>query len=107
MSARAEAEAIFDAFAKLGRLTALAQRRRDKLDQIRSVTERRCGNCRLWMTSDCVPEKQHKQFKSMNSMACGAFSTDAGSARLLVKFREELSLIDGEITAQGKTGGQS
>jgi hypothetical protein len=90
---------IFGAFGKLSELTGLVDQCSRKQVQIRSVNERRCGNCDHWMKTSCVPEKQHKQFKSMNSPACGAFTLDGGSKRLNDQFSVELVEIEARLAA--------
>jgi hypothetical protein len=63
-------------------------KRQVELDEIKeklSHTGKKCGNCKYWMTSYCKPEKENKEFKSMNSFACNLFIEDLQSK----KFREE------------------
>ena len=92
-------EEIDSFISNLGRASAilvLADKRRNKAEQLKSVTERRCGNCYHWMKNSCKPEKELKQFKSMNSYACKDFAlSDCGS--LIPKFTQELAEIDQEI----------
>ena len=99
MNERQSAEAIFDAFGRLSEFTALAHDLRLKEDQIQSVNQRRCGNCDHWMKTTCVPEKKHGQFKSCNSIACGAFVQDWSSKQLSVQFNAERDVISQKIAA--------
>lgn len=86
-------DAIFDAVAQAARTMALDYKIAEKKEQIASVTECRCGNCALWMTSRCKPEKRHGQFKCMNSWGCGDFRLSSGSLRLQDQFTLELAEI--------------
>jgi len=97
-----DVNAIFDAAGKVFCALIKDDKIREKNDQIRSVTERRCGNCDHWMTSTCRPEKDRKQLKSMNSSACKDFERSYASKRLEAQFRDELQSIQEE----GKDGGE-
>jgi hypothetical protein len=91
-----DAEKIFDAVGKLGVLVHLKHEHSQKLEQLRSVQSRRCGNCFHWMKSSCIPEKKHKQFKSRNSFACKDFELyDLGV--LIPKFKAELAEIENRL----------
>jgi hypothetical protein len=94
-----EVERIFGMFDGLSEMIHLQDEVNRKQAQIRSVNERRCGNCGHWMKTSCAPEKQHKQFKSINSVACGAFALDAGSRRLNDQFAVELQELAGKLDA--------
>ncbi len=85
-----DANAIFDAFGEYAKKEMTRWKREQKMTQIRSVESRRCGNCDHWMKSSCKPEKEHGQFKSMNSPGCGDFIIDYGSKQLIDKFKDEL-----------------
>jgi len=89
----AEVDQIFDAFSKLSNAAHLADARRRKLDQIRSVEKRECGNCEKWMTRDCIPESERGQFKSASSTACHGFVISASRERLAAEFRRQLELL--------------
>jgi len=82
--------AIFDAVIMAGKLIALEHRIAEKKAQINSVNQKRCGNCDHWMKSSCVPEKKHKQFKSMNSLSCNDFVLSWSSNMLSNEFKSEL-----------------
>lgn len=90
-------DAIFDAFGKLSQLTVLADKQREKQAQIKSVNEKRCGNCYHWMKSSCIPEKQHKKFKSTSSRACKDFHQCPAMAGLSDAFEIELKDINEKI----------
>lgn len=92
-------DAIFDAFGRLSELTGLADAARRKDEQIRDIRAKVCGNCDHWMKSTCVPEKVHKQFKSMGSIGCGAFVRDWQSLKLDAQFTDELKAINERIAA--------
>ena len=81
---------IWDAFDKMSAAIHKVDRIEKKKKQIASVCSRMCGNCDHWMKTTCVPEKQHKQFKSSGSMACGAFEICSSSLRLMHQFEAEL-----------------
>lgn len=51
--------------------------RRDEVARLTVACSPKCGNCRLWMTSDCAPEKLHGQFKSVSSAPCPLFAEQA------------------------------
>lgn len=55
-----ELDNIWGAFDRLSSLIHLADQRRNKLAQIRSLEVKKCGNCDYWMKSSCIPEKVHK-----------------------------------------------
>jgi hypothetical protein len=82
-------------------MVILTDRRNQKLRQIASLHEKRCGNCWRWMKSSCVPEKKHGQFKSCNSYACDDFDLKDWSC-IENKFREELAEIEAKIKAAGE-----
>lgn len=65
----------------------------EKKAQIRSVTEKRCGNCHHWMKTSCVREKKFKEFKSINSIACGDYEQSCESVALFNEFSAELIKI--------------
>jgi|GEM_PF-2745771 len=69
-----DADKIFDAMSKMSSKV----HRLDKIREQRKIVNRWsaevCGNCVFWMTSNCKPEKVHKQFKSMSSIACSDFT---------------------------------
>jgi len=67
-----------------------------KKQQIRECTNRTCGNCHYWMTSSCIPEKKHKQFKSAGSCGCREFVLSQGSMRLSEGFARELAELEGK-----------
>ena len=98
-------DAIFNAFHKLGSATHLTHEYQLKKEQVRSVNVRECGNCDHWMKSTCIPEKQHRQFKSMGSPACGAFTLSPQSKRLSDEFTIELTDIGKRITALSEDAG--
>jgi hypothetical protein len=86
-----EIDAIFDAFHRTSKIIHSADAIRRKEEQIESVRSKRCGNCRFWMTSQCKPEKEMRQFKSMSSQACEEFSRDHSSLLLDDQFSSELT----------------
>jgi hypothetical protein len=81
---------IWEAFDRMSAEIHKADRIEKKKEQIANVCSRTCGNCDHWMKTTCVPEKQHKQFKSSSSMACGAFEMCGSSLNLKTKFEAEL-----------------
>jgi hypothetical protein len=97
-----EVDAIFDAVSKAAAIVIRQDKIREKRKQIASVTERRCGNCDHWMKSTCKPEKEKKQFKSMNSFACSAFLRSVSSKMLEQRFNDELAEIGNETTESGE-----
>ena len=60
-----------------------------KQRKIKSLQEHRCGNCQYWMKSSCIPEKEHKQFKTMNSPGCDLFQLSESSKYLLREIESE------------------
>jgi hypothetical protein len=68
-----DAERIFDAIGKVSQIVIC----KDEINHIESeifeLNKKVCGHCDKWMKSTCIPEKQHKQFKSCNSLACKDF----------------------------------
>lgn len=86
-------DAIFDAFNKASDYVGLKDQERRKLAQIRSVTNKRCGNCDHWMKTTCKPEKVHGQFKSCESIACSAFTRNWASTKMENEFSAELAAI--------------
>ena len=92
-----EVDCIFDAAIKAGKYIHLMNRRQEKVAQIRSCEMKTCGHCGRWMKTTCLPEKKHKQFKSMNSPACGGFELSPNTAYLIDKFKSELGEIDASI----------
>jgi hypothetical protein len=93
------AEKIFDAVNKLSWLSSISDQRRRKLEQIRSVEARRCGNCFHWMKSSCMPEKKLGQFKHTNSFACAAFDIKPLKNELAAEFKRELADIEADLEA--------
>ena len=94
-------DAIFDAVIDAGRLVMLADKIRAKQQQIRFVLSKTCGNCDMWMKSTCVPEKKHKQFKSVASFACSAFELDSYSESAARTFGDELAVLRVRLTEAG------
>lgn len=88
---------MFDALSKLAQLSIIQHQYNEKVVQIKSVGEKRCGNCDHWMKSSCMPEKKYGQFKSMNSVSCIDFVLNAGSIVLKAKFTEELREIEAQL----------
>lgn len=86
---------IFDSFMEVSKLVCLEDKKRQVKQQLSSVTARRCGNCCHWMRNSCIPEKEHKQFKSINSEACSGFRSE--SEDLILKYASELAEIQKEI----------
>ncbi|KKK98237.1 hypothetical protein LCGC14_2644770 [marine sediment metagenome] len=48
------------------------------------------------MKSTCRPEKEFKQFKSCNSIACIDFERDFIAKDLIVRFKKELKVMEGK-----------
>ena len=93
-----DANKIFDAAIKIFDEIDRADKIEKKQQQIQSVENKRCGNCDYWMKSTCRPEKEFKQFKSCNSIACIDFKLDGVSRELITKFKKELIEIEKEET---------
>lgn len=91
MNERMIVDRIFDAAIKASAELHREDRIRRINADIRTACERRCGNCHHWMKNSCVPEKQHKQRKSMNSIACRMFERDRQSVEWENKLRQKLS----------------
>ena len=96
MGQHPEFDAFWDALAEGMKADAKRYRIQQKQEQIRSVTARRCGNCHHWMKSSCKPEKERKEFKSCNSLACGDFEPSWSRDELLKQFTQELDAIKAE-----------
>ncbi len=96
-------DAIFDAVGRHAAYVVRTDKRGRKAAQLRSVQEKRCGNCYHWMKRSCTPEKQHGQFKSMNSLACKDFELD-NKHGLIEKFKAELTVIDAELADMRRDG---
>lgn len=83
-------DAVFDWASRFSehihRADAIRLKKRD-LAQARANV---CGNCEHWMKTTCKPEKQHKQFKSCSSSACGDFKQTQSSQRREVTLAREL-----------------
>ena len=86
--------AIFDALGKTAQICQIKDQYQNKLAQIESVQAKRCGNCEHWMKSSCVPEKEHRQFKSIGSLACKDFSLAHSSEYMIKEFTDELRKIE-------------
>jgi len=86
-------DAIFEAISQAAKAMALDCKVAEKIEQIKSVAEQRCGNCRLWMTSRCAPEKEHGQFKSMNSPGCNSLAPSSSSLQLHEQYTTELEAL--------------
>jgi len=96
------ADRIFDAFDELSRLVHLKEKRRRKLIEVREIEASVCGHCNFWMARECKPEKEHGDFKSMNSIACADFQGDEFSKRLGVQRRTELAEIEASLHTEGR-----
>jgi len=56
-----------------------------------SHTGRKCGNCSLWMTSGCRPERESKKIRSMGMAACDLFAESTSSREFRVKWEGKLA----------------
>ena len=90
-------DAIFKAAEKAGTFVHLVDSARKKREQVSSVEARNCGNCDHWMKSSCRPEKELKQSKSCNSIACKDFTICPHSAKMAEECKAELSEIQAKI----------
>ena len=72
-----EVNAVFDAAIAASKYLQLLDKRSLLVKQLQDMRAKVCGNCFHWMKSSCVPEKQHKQFKSCNSFGCKDFALNA------------------------------
>ena len=88
---------IFDAISNASRYVIQLDKIRIKKEKIKSVTEKRCGNCDLWMKSTCIPEKKYKQFKSMSSIACKDFKHNSFSIKLQQQYSDELLELEAKL----------
>jgi hypothetical protein len=88
-----ETEDIWDFASRISAAVHKADAIRQKQAQIDGVSRKTCGNCDHWMKTSCVPEKVHRQFKSVSDQACGDFALSPSSAELLKKFTEEMQQI--------------
>ena len=93
-----DAESIFNAVGRLGQLSVIADQRQKKLVQIRELEAKKCGNCDHWMKSSCKPEKEQKQFKSCNAIACKDFILKGWVAKMkndrIIELKEIESKLD-------------
>lgn len=84
-----EAIDLFDAILKADSRIGLERRIANKREQIRSVTERRCGNCGAWMLPRCKFEKWEMP-RTINDCACNDFALGGSSPMLKAEFEAEL-----------------
>ena len=97
LEGRMNVEMIFDAALKASSYIYLKDAIHNKQTQIRNVLSKRCGNCFHWMKSSCMPEKEHKQFKTCNSFICKDFVLSPISEELSKKFTIELEHLKSKI----------
>ena len=86
-----EVNAIFDAAIAASKYLQLLDKRNQLVKQLQDMRAKICGNCFHWMKSSCVPEKQHKQFKSCNSSGCKDFTLQVYEAQ---EQRLEKAIVD-------------
>lgn len=86
-------DSIFNAAARVGNHFWTWDSIRAKKKQIADCRATLCGNCDHWMKSTCVPEKQHGEFKSMNSKGCEIFKPNDYVIPLAEKAEAELAAI--------------
>lgn len=92
-------DAIFDTFAASVGVMARHDNIVELQGRIKDMEREVCGHCDLWMKSTCKPEKQGGSVKSMNSVACSAFTLDSWS----LKFTNELKAeLQGVITMESE-----
>ena len=92
------AEMIFDGVTKASVYVMAVHQRDEKQKQLYAVQAKRCGNCALWMTRGCTPEKTSGKLMSSNAPACGLFDlSDIGG--LAKKFTEELAVLNARVKA--------
>lgn len=84
---------FFKDIIKYGEKQTLFEQYKCKLDQLKTVQAKRCGNCFHWMKNSCIPEKKHKRFKSADSLGCEAFKLGYFSGELVKQFKCELATI--------------
>ncbi len=92
-----EIDNIWGTFDRLSSLTHLADQRRNKLAQIRSLEVKKCGNCDHWMKSSCIPEKVHRQFKGCDSPGCTAFTASTHNQDMLIQRKIELKELETKL----------
>lgn len=95
-----DANAIFDAASKASKFILWQDAINTKTAHINSVLSKRCGHCQYWMTRSCIPEKEHGQFKSCDSVGCRAFTRCSWTEELAEKLRLELD----DLTSKNSTG---
>ncbi len=86
---------IFDAVIAYEKASQIKYVIKEKEDHIRELEKKLCGHCCLWMTTECKPEKEYGQFKSINTIACKDFSQDPFIRDLIIKVKEEISQLKG------------
>jgi hypothetical protein len=58
--------------------------------KLRDLEKVRCGECSLWMTSGCKPEKVHGHFKSGESFPCEDFKMKEYYRKEMEKLKAKL-----------------
>jgi hypothetical protein len=91
MTNNRDIEKIFDAFFEHSSAVHKADAISKKILEIVSASEKRCGNCDLWMKRSCLPEEQDGQFKSMKSRGCKLFIQSIFSKGVEADRRHELA----------------
>lgn len=66
-----------------------------KQQQIKNCRSHACGNCEHWMKSGCIPEKEHKKFKSISSQGCKLFQLSWSSEKIAKDLEKELQELIG------------
>ena len=90
---RHEANVIFDALGKASVRVIREDQIAQKKAQTANLKARRCGNCALWMTSGCLPEKRSGRIRSMNDAACNHLELTPNKY-LLDIFERELAELE-------------
>lgn len=96
-----QADAIFDAFGRAVELMAQQDKIRAKRREVFDAEQKRCGSCWHWMKSSCKPEKEHRQFKHINSFPCPAFDRTDWDTQRIATLRNELAeMVGPEVDEQ-------
>lgn len=87
---KSEVDQIFDGVMAFSTAVHKADKRRNLVNEIAELKQPRCGHCSYWMKTSCKPEKQHGQFKSMDSWGCKGFERNHFTVQIIAKREAEL-----------------
>ena len=89
-----EVDVIFDAVGKAFDIIHKQDEINKAKKRLVETEKKQCGMCRLWMTSYCKPEKEHRQFKSMSSYPCKDFEREYIYEDMIVERKAKLKALE-------------